>query len=145
MNMQTNATTFVLENQVDTAFLQSFSDAWNNHDIEALMSFMTEDCVFHTVAGEGELGNTIEGYQAVRNSFELVWQNFPDAAWSDPVHFVCGDRAVSESTFSATNPDGTVIEARMVDVFTLKEGKISVKNAFRKTRPLLTPNNTPKS
>lgn len=79
MNMQTNATTFVLENQVDTAFLQSFSDAWNNHDIEALMSFMTEDCVFHTVAGEGELGNTIEGYEAVRNSFELVWQNFPDA------------------------------------------------------------------
>ncbi|MEZ9892692.1 nuclear transport factor 2 family protein [Vibrio lentus] len=145
MNMQTNAATFVLENQVDTAFLQSFSDAWNNHDIEALMSFMTEDCVFHTVAGEGELGNTIEGYEAVRNSFELVWQNFPDAGWSDPVHFVCGDRAVSESTFSATNPDGTVIEARMVDVFTLKEGKISVKNAFRKTRPLLTPNNTPKS
>ncbi|MGB1975438.1 MAG: nuclear transport factor 2 family protein, partial [Vibrio toranzoniae] len=55
------------------------------------------------------------------------------------------DQAVSESTFSATNPDGSVIEARMVDVFTLKDGKISVKNAFRKTRPLLTPNNTPKS
>ncbi len=64
-----------------------FSDA-NNHDIEALMSFMTEDRVFHTVAGEGVLGNTIEAYKAVCNSFELVWQNFPDAAWSDPVHFV---------------------------------------------------------
>ena len=64
MNMQTNAATFVLENQVDTAFLQSFSDAWNNHDIEALMSFMTEDCVFHTVAGEGELG---KHYRRVRS------------------------------------------------------------------------------
>ncbi len=62
---------------------------------------------------------------------------------------LCGDRAVSESNVSATNPDGSVIEARMVDVFTLKDGKISVKNAFRKTRPFLTTNkilnNTPKS
>ncbi|WMN90005.1 nuclear transport factor 2 family protein [Vibrio parahaemolyticus] len=140
MNMQTNTATLLQENEVDTTFLQSFSDAWNNHDIDALMSFMTDDCVFQTVAGDGLLGNTIEGYEAVRNSFELVWQNFPDAAWSDPVHFVCGDRAVTESTFSATNPDGTVIEARMVDVFTLRDGKISVKNAFRKDRPVITPN-----
>ncbi|MCG9701400.1 nuclear transport factor 2 family protein [Vibrio natriegens] len=140
MNMQTNTATLLQENEVDTTFLQSFSDAWNNHDIDALMSFMTDDCVFQTVAGDGLLGNTIEGYEAVRNSFELVWQNFPDAAWSDPVHFVCGDRAVTESTFSATNPDGTVIEARMVDVFTLRDGKISVKNAFRKARPVITPN-----
>lgn len=138
MNMQTNAGQ---PNQVDTAFLQSFSDAWNNHDIEALMSFMAEDCAFHTVAGDGLLGNTIEGRDAIRQSFELVWKNFPDASWSDPVHFVCGDRAITESTFSATNPDGSIIQARMVDVFTLTEGKISVKNAFRKTRPALTPQN----
>ena len=29
-------------------------------------------------------------------------------------------------------------EARMVDVFTFKDGKILVKNAFRKNRPPLT-------
>ena len=137
MNMQTGIIQEVMDDQVDVTFLQSFSDAWNNHDIEALMNFITDDCVFHTVAGDGILGNTIEGRENVRKSFELVWKNFPDAAWSDPNHFVCGDRAVSESTFSATNPDGGVIEARMVDVFTLKNGKISVKNAFRKTRPVI--------
>ncbi|NOJ22294.1 nuclear transport factor 2 family protein [Vibrio coralliilyticus] len=140
MNMQTTAATLVQENQVDSAFLQSFSDAWNNHDVEALMTFMTDDCVFHTVAGEGLFGTTIEGKEAVRDSFAAVFKNFPDAAWSDPVHFVRGDQAITESTFSATNPDGSVTEARMVDVFTLKDGKIQVKNAFRKTRPALTPN-----
>lgn len=139
MNMQSNASELIQGNQIDNAFLQSFSDAWNNHDIEALMSFMTDDCIFHTVAGEGLFGNTIEGKEAVRASFEAVWKTFPDAAWSDPTHFVCGDRAVTESTFSATNPDGSVIEARMVDVFTLKDGKIYVKNAFRKNRPNFTP------
>ena len=63
-------------------------------------------------------------------------ERFPDATWSDPIHFVCGDRAITESTYSATNPDGSVTCARMVDVFTLKDGKIQVKNAFRKSRPL---------
>jgi len=31
------------EVSVDT--LQAFADAWNRHDVDALMSFMTEDCV----------------------------------------------------------------------------------------------------
>ncbi|MGH8846351.1 MAG: nuclear transport factor 2 family protein, partial [Polaromonas sp.] len=33
--------------------------------------------------------------------------------------------------------DGTRIEARMVDVFKFRDGKIAVKNAFRKDRPPL--------
>ncbi|HBV77822.1 MULTISPECIES: nuclear transport factor 2 family protein [Vibrio] len=126
-------------NQIDVNFLQAFSDAWNNHDIDALMTFMADDCVFHTAGGNGELGGSFQGKESVRESFVAVWTNFPDVAWKDPMHFVCGDRAVSESTFTATNPDGSRIEARMVDVFTLKGGKILVKNAYRKNRPAIQP------
>lgn len=32
--------------------------------------------------------------------------------------------------------EGGKIEANMVDVFTFKDGKILVKNAFRKNRPV---------
>lgn len=125
----------MLNDQVSVEFLQAFSAAWNNHDIDALMSFVTDDCVFHTAAGPEVFGSTFSGRDAVRESFQLVWKNFPDAAWLDGDHFVSGDRAISESTFCATKPDGSRIEARMVDVFTLKDGKIQVKNAFRKDRP----------
>ena len=31
--------------EVTTDVLQQFADAFNRHDIDALMSFMTEDCV----------------------------------------------------------------------------------------------------
>lgn len=120
---------------VTIEFLEGFSQAWNDHDIEALMSFITDDCVFHTAAGPDVKGNTISGREAVRESFKMVWHNFPDVAWLDADHFIAGDRAVSESTFCATNPDGSRIEARMVDVFTFRNGKIQVKNAFRKDRP----------
>jgi ketosteroid isomerase-like protein len=121
------------EATVDT--LKAFADAWNRHDIEALMSFMADDCVFHAVAGPELLGKSFEGRDAVRAGFELAWQTFPDAAWLDGDHFVCGDRGVSESTFSGTKADGTRIEARMVDVFTFRDGRIAVKNAYRKDRP----------
>lgn len=120
---------------IDVDFLASFGDAWNRHDLDALMSFMTDDCVFHAVAGPDLQGRSFVGRDAVREGFQLAWLTFPDAAWLDGAHFVCGDRGVSESTFRGSKADGTRIEARMVDVFTFRDGKIAVKNAFRKDRP----------
>ena len=120
---------------VTTDFLQAFGDAWNRHDIEALMAAMADDCEFHAVAGPDLLGKSFIGRDAVRAGFELAWQTFPDAAWLNPEHFVSGQRGVTESTFAGTKADGTRIEARMVDIFTFRDGKIAVKNAFRKDRP----------
>lgn len=116
-------------------FLKAFGDAWNRHDIEALMSMMDDDCVFHAVAGPDLMGKSFVGRDEVRAGFELAWKTFPDAAWLDGDHFVVGDRGVSETTFCGTKADGTRIEARMVDVFTFRNGKIAIKNAFRKDRP----------
>lgn len=123
--------------QIDTAFLQAFSDAWNRHDIDALMAFMTDDCQFHAVAGPDLFGRSFIGRDAVREGFQLAWQTCPDAAWVDGQHVVCGDRGFSECTFRGTRADGKRIEARMVDVFTFRDGRIAVKNAYRKDRPPL--------
>ncbi|MGE0331117.1 MAG: nuclear transport factor 2 family protein [Ramlibacter sp.] len=120
---------------VDVQLLAEFAAAWNRHDIDALMSFMAEDCVFHAVAGPELMGRSFVGREAVRAGFEMAWASFPDAAWLDGDHFVCGDRGVSESTFRGTRTDGACIEARMVDVFTFRDGRIAVKNAYRKDRP----------
>lgn len=132
--MSTQAAT-ANRSEVTADTLKAFADAWNRHDLEALMSFMAEDCEFHAVAGPDLLGKSFVGREAVRAGFQLAWQTFPDAAWLDGDHFVCGNRGVSESTFSGTKADGSRIEARMVDVFTFRDGKIAVKNAYRKDRP----------
>lgn len=84
--------------------LQAFGDAWNRHDIDALMSFMAEDCSFHAVAGPDLLGRSFVGRDAVREGFMLAWQTFPDAQWLDGDHFVDGNRGVSETTSSAPRP-----------------------------------------
>ncbi|ESS14877.1 Ketosteroid isomerase-related protein [Betaproteobacteria bacterium MOLA814] len=122
---------------ISSQTLAEFAAAWNAHDIEALMNFMHDDCQFHAIAGPDLMGRTFEGSAEVREGFKAAWLNFPDAAWLDGEHFVAGERGVSESTFAGTKADGSRIEARMVDVFTFKDGKILVKNAYRKDRPAL--------
>lgn len=117
--------------------LKAFGDAWNRHDIDALMGFMSDDCEFYAVAGPDLLGRSFIGRDQVRQGFQMAWQTFPDAAWADGEHFVIGDRGVSETTFKGTKADGSRVEARMVDVFTFRDGKIVVKNAYRKDRPAL--------
>jgi ketosteroid isomerase-like protein len=117
--------------------MQAFGDAWNRHDIEALMSFMHEDCVFETVAGADVHGARHQGHAAVRKAFEAAWQTIPDAQWLNASCWGHGDRGVMESTFTGTAADGSRIEANMVDLLEFKDGKITLKNAFRKNRPHL--------
>lgn len=115
--------------------LQDFANAWNRHDIDALMSFMTDDCVFDASAGPDVCGTHYAGREAVRAGFEEVWTTFPDAHWGGARHFVCGDRGVSEWTFTGTRKDGLRVEVNGCDVFTFRDGKIAVKNSYRKSRP----------
>lgn len=124
-------------NVVTEATLQNFTDAWNRHDIDALMSFMTDDCVFEAAAGSQACGTRYTGREAVRDGFALAWAAFPDAQWINGRHFVCGDRGVSEWTFVGTKADGTRVHANGCDLFTFRGGKIAVKNAFRKDRPAI--------
>ena len=120
---------------VTTATLEAFSAAWNAHDVDALMSFMSDDCVFQTAAGPDACGTRVVGPDAVRKAFAAAWQAVPDAQWQNGVHFVSGDFGTSQWTFTGTAADGSRIETDGIDVFTFKHGKIALKNVFRKARP----------
>ena len=124
---------------VTTDMLAAFSDAWNRHDLPALMSFMHADCVFDTAAGPEAFGTRHTGHEAVAAAFAAAWTNFSDAQWRNGKHLVMGDRGMSEWTFTGTALDGTRSESDGVDLFTFKDGKILVKNVFRKARPALPP------
>jgi len=118
-----------------TSLLEAFADAWNRHDLDALMSMMTAECVFEASAGHFVNGERHEGQQAVRAAFAAVFAQYPDGRWTNAGHFVPGDRGVSEWTFTGTMKDGKRVEVAGCDLLTLRDGKIAVKNSFRKNRP----------
>ena len=120
--------------------LNTFSQTWNAHDVEQLMACMHPDCCFETVAGDEVYGTRIQGIDAVRQVFGQTFETFPDAQWRNAKHWISadGESGISETTFTATTAENGRIEANMVDVFQFKDGKILLKNAFRKNRPVQT-------
>lgn len=120
--------------EVSTPFLQSFADAFNDHDLDAIMAHMTADCIFEASAGPDVDGEKFVGQQAVRQAFEAVFNTFPDARWANPKHFISGDRGLTEWTFSGTKSDGSRVEVTGCDLFTFIDGKIAIKNSYRKNR-----------
>ena len=118
--------------KITANFLQSFADAFNAHDIKAIMSHMTADCIFEASAGPDVNGQKFVGQERVKKAFEDVFETFPDAHWSNPRHFILDDRGFTEWTFTGTKKDGTKVEVTGCDLFTFKDGKIAIKNSYRK-------------
>ena len=120
------------DSKVTTATLQAFLDAFNAHDVDAVMSFFTEDCVLDMPRGPAPGGRRLLGRQQVREGIQSRFDGIPDIQYSDDRHWTCGDRAVSEWTIRGTQRTGEHIEVRGCDLFEFSEGKISRKDSFWK-------------
>jgi ketosteroid isomerase-like protein len=111
-----------------------FGDGWNRHDVDFLMTFMSDQCVFESTAGPDTCGMRHTGREHVREAFTKVFSAFPDAKFGDLRHFVSGDRGVSEWLFTGTAADGRKIEVNGCDLFTFSNDKIAVKSSYLKSR-----------
>jgi len=111
-----------------------FEAGWNVHDVDRLMTFMADDCVFESVTGPEACGTRHVGRERVRAAFAGVFAAFPDARFGAAHHFVSGDRGLSEWVFTGTARDGRRVEVNGCDVFTFRAGKIALKSSFFKNR-----------
>jgi steroid delta-isomerase-like uncharacterized protein len=120
------------------ALLRVHTDAWNAHDIDALMELFAEDCVFEASGGNEATGDRHVGKEQVRAAFSAVFESMPDAMWGGGRHRVIDSGyGVSEWTLTGTRLDGTRIEVNGCDFLTVVDGAITSKNSFRKHRPPL--------
>jgi ketosteroid isomerase-like protein len=115
--------------------LKAILDAFNRHDLDAIMSHFAEDCVFESPRGPDRWGRRFVGRQAVRDGLAARFEGIPDVRYGDDQHFVCKDRGVSEWTISGTTREGEPIEVRGCDLWGFAEdGKIVRKDSFWKIR-----------
>ncbi len=114
------------------AALQAFLDAFNAHDVDAVMSFFTEDCVLDMPRGPAPGGRRLVGKEQVRTGIQARFDGIPDVHYGDDRHWVCGDRAVSEWTIRGTQATGEPIHVRGCDLFELTGDKIRRKDSFWK-------------
>ena len=88
--------------------LKGFLDAFNRHDLDAIMAYFDDNCVFYMPRGEGPRG--------------------------DRTHATTLDLSgcVSEWTLTGTKKSGGRIEVRGVDLLEFREGKVTRKDSFWK-------------
>jgi len=113
------------------AGLARFSAAFGHGDLDAIMSLMTEDCVFEAT-GPAPDGVRHEGAAAVRGVFEELFAQTKDAAFTEEESFVSGNRGVLRWRFDWTNDDGSAGHVRGVDVMRLRGGLVCEKLSYVK-------------
>jgi ketosteroid isomerase-like protein len=114
--------------------IRTIGAAWGRGDLEALMRFVADDCVYSASVGP-EPGETFTGKAAVRAGFITMLAHDRDSV-SEPgeVH-VFGDRAVSTWGYRRQDSSGRSILVRGCDLWLFRDGLIVRKDAFRKTYP----------
>lgn len=117
-----------------TALIVAFNNAFNRHDLDAIMEYMTEDCIFYAPFGDTTDGTQYRGAAQVRVAISAMFQEFPDAYWHPIGVMGTDDCVVTKWTFTGTSRNGVSIEVNGCDILTIRAEKIAVKDAFRKQR-----------
>ena len=113
--------------------LRAFLDAFNAHDLDRIMSFFSEDCVFESPRGPDAWGTRFTGPAEVRDGLRQRFTGIPDVHYGEDEHWVCGDRAVSRWLLTGTTTAGERISVRGCDLFDLAEnGAIRRKDSYWK-------------
>lgn len=102
-----------------------FQEAFDAHDVDAVMAAMTPDCVFEdTTPPDGRLH---AGADAVRAAWAVLFTASPDGVFSTEEMIPAGDRVVVRWRYDWG--DGHV---RGVDVFTVRDGLVAEKLSYVK-------------
>jgi len=112
------------------AAVERFNEAFNRHDVDAVMAAMTDDPVFDRPSPAPD-GARFEGRAAVRAYWEQFFANAPDARFETEEIFACGDRCVVRWIYRKTK-DGQPWHLRGVDLFRVRDGKVAEKLAYVK-------------
>jgi steroid delta-isomerase-like uncharacterized protein len=118
--------------------IERYNEAWNRHDVDAILALHTEDSVFenHTSGGKGV------GKAEIREIVEAVFAAFPDLHFDTRRLYVREGLVVQEWTASATfsaaivrqgkryPPTGKKIVWDGMDIIPMKDGLVVRKDVY---------------
>ena len=107
------------------ASIGRYNEAWNAHDLDAIMSMHAPDMVFenHTA------GDRVEG-DAVGPHIAGIFERNPDLQFTGRRLYARDGLVVSEWTATATNAAGRRIEWDGIDIFPFENGLILRKDVY---------------
>ena len=127
------------------ALIDRYNDAWNRHDVEAILSMHTEDSVFenHTT------GDVNVGKEAIGHAISGIFTVFPDLSFESRRHYIRENLVVQEWTARGTHlgkmtragievePTRRPVEYRGMDVIPIAGGLVARKDVYSDSITLL--------
>jgi steroid delta-isomerase-like uncharacterized protein len=117
---------------------ERYADAWNRHDVEAILALHTEDAVFENHTS----GGLAVGKAEIRTLIEGVFSTFPDLRFATRRAYLSETVAVVEWTATATHTNPVTRGARTfpgsgktlswdgLDVMPLRDGLVARKDVY---------------
>lgn len=127
------------------AAIARYNDAWNAHDLDAIMAMHAPDMVFHNhTAGESAQGEEVRGH------IGAIFETWPDIAFSERRLYVREGLVVQEWTATATHSNemrrgdlvaeatGKAISWDGLDVIPYENGLVKRKDVYSDSVSILT-------
>jgi steroid delta-isomerase-like uncharacterized protein len=126
-------------------FIDRYNDAWNAHDVAAIVSMHTDDSVFENhVTGDVNVGR-----DAIGRAIGGIFGVFPDLRFETRRQYIRDDLVVQEWTAHGTHegtmtragievePTGREVEYKGMDVIPIRNGLVARKDVYSDSVTLL--------
>jgi ketosteroid isomerase-like protein len=108
------------------------STGFARHDVDQILDCFADDGIFDITEGPEPWGERFQGKLAIGSALQTLFKSLPDVQFTEPVHWVAGDRGVSEWTCVATTPSGRQLRVHGCDLFEFRDGLITRKDSYFK-------------
>ena len=112
--------------------LQQLLNAFNRHDLDAIMDCFAAECVLETPRGPDPWGRRYVGREEVRAGLAGRFAGIPDVHYGEDHHWVSGDRGVSTWLLTGTTTAGQRLAVRGCDLLEFDGGKVVRKDSYWK-------------
>jgi len=132
MTLQAQANAQGMKVTVET--LKQILEAFNRHDLDAIMEFFSEDCSFEFPRGPEYFGQRFIGKTQVREALAGRFKGIPDVHYGEDRHWISegGNKGVSEWTLTGTTTSGVSVKVNGCDLWEFRNNKVTRKNSYWK-------------
>lgn len=120
------------QQSISVETVKAILDAFNAHDLDAIMEFFSDDCSLDMPRGPDPWGQRFVGKADVRAGLATRFKGLPDVRYSDDRHWISGNMVVSEWLLTGTRTDGVQVKVRGCDHYEFRDGKVVRKDAYWK-------------